>query len=92
MLTTILFLAAMAASSTFAVRCLGRPLSLARLFREALSAPLMILLALPALAQKAGATGFLDVIMPQLLELLAVVGTRANCMLAPQRGEGTHEP
>lgn len=70
---TLLLLAAIAAFGIFLICRLGRPAPLARLFRAALIAPLMVLLALPALAQEAGASGFLEAILPQLLELLGVV-------------------
>lgn len=52
MLTTILFLAAVSAFGIFLVCRLGCPAPLARLFRAALIAPLMVLLALPALARR----------------------------------------
>lgn len=70
-MSTLLLLAAVAAFAIFLVCRLGRPAPLARLFRAALIAPLMVLLALPALAQEADASGFLETIMPQLLEIAA---------------------
>jgi len=73
MLTTILFLAAGAAFGIFLVCHLGRPVPLARHLRAAILAPLVILLALPAIAQEAGASGFLETALPQLLELLGIV-------------------
>lgn len=73
MLTTLLVLAAVAAFGVFLVSHLGRPDPLARFFRAVILAPLMILLALPAMAQDAPSLGFLEAVLPQLLEILATI-------------------
>lgn len=73
MLIPLLTLAAVAAFGVFLVCRLGRPGPLACIFRAVILAPLMILLALPAMAQEAAGTGLLAAVLPQLLEILATV-------------------
>jgi hypothetical protein len=70
---SLLLLAAIAALTIFLVRMFVRRVSLSSVFRAVFIAPLMILLALPAVAQEAGAPGFIEAILPQLLELLGIV-------------------
>lgn len=69
MLPALLICAAIAAFAVFLVCRLGHPAPLAQLLRAAFIAPIMFLLALPAMAQEPATRGVLEAVMPQLLEI-----------------------